>query len=340
MFFAKTPEKEEQKILNVYKNVSENGFTSYYASQTSRESSDEKVGQYICDDHNCKDYYATSNNVLIYDKEYIVYNYIKNLKTKVSLGNSNYSSVELVEFDNQAYGLIVRKNDESAYYSLKENKYTTDFVYDIISSDKEMINKGYALASAYNEEKASFYVLNVSDGKVLLSSNTIIESINNGSNVYFLVLTAESNSQIYNSNFELLFDGKSYNQYAVASNGSIVVANAKDTYYTKYDAVKKSYVNSKKYKSVNLILEDQVIVTDSKGYLTIVDFEDKIISKVVKMTNKLVFNSNHSYKNEEGIHLFVVTGNTENKLGICDKYLYNFSTKLVTKEYFGECGVY
>jgi hypothetical protein len=218
-----------------------------------------------------------------------------------------------------------------AYYSLKDNKYNIDFNYNSIFFTKEMYEKGYAITSIYdiNKQNYNYFIVNINAGEELLTSELKIDSISNNEILYFLQYVDETNSKIYNSNLQLLFNGNTFNQHIISNDGNIIVANVKDSVFSKYDSEGKLIRNSRRYKSIEQIMEDYVIVIDN-NYFKIVDYNGKVISNILKYNDNIQFDNTKSYKNENIIVLYF--SRNENNSKICEKYNYNIITNEIITE--------
>ena len=103
---------------------------------------------YKCEDSNCKAYGTDkdSKSVIIYDKEYFIYDYSNKNKTTLNIDKKDYKDI-IIAKDNVA----VKENDKFALYDYKNNKYISEAIYDGILN-KDDIYGAYYYSSKYNEK--------------------------------------------------------------------------------------------------------------------------------------------------------------------------------------------
>lgn len=318
-----------KKVFNIYKDNSEYPalLSDYYVFDVNHSSKDTKAGEYNCKNNDCEYYFIAGENIAIYDGDYYIYNFIENTLTKVNLGKERFQSIELLELDEKLRGMIVSKEDKSAYYSLSEKKLVTGFSYDNIwMTNIDMYNDGYMFArkDTNDPNKSIYYVLDIKTGDVMLDNNGgHIEVISNNGYVYYLFGRNEFNeAKIYNSHFKLLFNGV-HTMYGITNNGSLVAANDGDTVVSEYDSNGRLLSNSKAYKSVNMIMDGAISVIDSDNYLKVVDYSGNVLVTFVEFTNNLYLHTMYSGISKNIGTLVVEDRNIEKgRTGHCRSFNY------------------
>ena len=300
------------------------------------------ISSYNCVLDSCSNYTfdEESKSMVIKDDGYIIYNYEDNKFKKLNIQNAEYSKIQILSYGGKNYGLAIADiNGMYAFYYLKYDKYTTDFKYDGISVEqKRGLPNGKIITSIINNsiyDEINYYVVDYKTGKELLKTDNYTGIIGNGNYLYYYVNYAQEygfDAKIYNSDFKLLFDGNTYEQFGVSSSGNLAIKNKEESTFSIYNKDGKLIKTSKKYKEVGIVMDDYVGVIDDDGYLKIVDYDGNSKVKFIKMTDNYYFHTMISGWNiqdgKEGI--FLVVENTNIETGIKGnglKYYYIPSTK-------------
>ena len=109
----------------------------------------DSVSFYACESFDCKVMGINENNntVIIEDDRYLLFDYINNTYKELDIPVDNYEVMNYV--DNYVY---IKKNGKYSIYSIKDNKFLTDFVYDGIKDNIPDYTVGlYTNNSKYNQ---------------------------------------------------------------------------------------------------------------------------------------------------------------------------------------------
>ena len=100
------------------------------------------IDTYDCSDNTCKVLDIKDKDVLIYDNAYFIYNYVDKHIAMLNIDNLEYQDMKF--FSNN---IIIKNNDKYALYSLNDNKYLSEFIYDGIYKEEGL----YKNTSKYNQ---------------------------------------------------------------------------------------------------------------------------------------------------------------------------------------------
>lgn len=304
------------------------------------ETNYKKKYTYKCNNANCngKVVYEYLNYAIIKDKEYIIYDYLKNKYKEINIDDvdiTNIADVSFLYYDGKIYGYALRNTDDKvAIYNLEKKKLITDFVYNsyFYSESPELIDDNIIVSDDVNQ-----YVLDFNNGKVKFTFNNgaeegdydsyNIEAIGNENHVYYLKNHGfeENNSEILDSNFNKVLEG-TYSQYSVLNNGNILVKSSDNT-FSEYNKDGVLVRESKKYKSVIAIGYEYVAVVDDDNYLKVVNNKGKELAKFTLITDKIYVHELLSgwYKTggKEGLYVVVEDENIDiGTLGRGVEYYY------------------
>ena len=308
-------DKEKWKIsygtspgIMVYEN--ENLVTTIKEGETSNLDGLSFKNTYKCVKEDCKVYdtYYNKKYVLIKDDGYLIYNYKNDLYKSIMLDNMDYNEVSFCAYNNKVYGLFVLNNNGLyAFYSLKDEAFTTDFLYSYINNDNNIIfTKNYFIGAIKSyDESLKYYIVNFKTGEKLIESDVMLGAFGNNKYVYYYKNYSNDlniDAEIYDSNFNLMFDGKRYYDLGVSKAGNIAVSNYDSfSVYNKNGSLIKT---SKNYKQIIIIFNDYVVLVDNDDYLKIVDYDGTVVAKFIKLTDNYVFHKESSkiiYKEDKTI---------------------------------------
>lgn len=300
----------DKSLINIYEDENK---TITFSKDYSLENYELK-NTYLCTSINCKyfDYYYKNSYVIIYDDNYLIYDYKNNRALDLELDKKIYNNIYFCGYKNKVYGLMISNSDNLfAYYSLKENKFLTDFKYDIVLDNENILYKeNKIIVKSSNKEDTNYYVINLDNNKILLSSKNEMSVFNNKDYIYYKVkynLDDKFYFEIYNDDFELVFGDIKYNLFSVSKDGNLVVKNEDDSFslYTKNGNLIKS---SKNYKKILNIVNDYVILIDTDDYLKLVNNDGNVVTKYGKIEDNYVYNYDLSYIDENIIYIIFNNG--------------------------------
>lgn len=285
------------------------------------------LNTYNCDLSYCKSYGFNSSKkeVIIKDDGYVIYNYDKNEVLKLKLPNAEYNSIEFLSYENKNYGLSVSNiNNMYAFYSFKEDRFTTDFMYtNIFTSESAGLAKGNISASIVennNYDAAKYYIVSYESGEIKKESNVYLGSFGNGKNVYYYENFAEMDGYdaiIYNGSFKEVMGEEKYEAFAVTTSGNLIIKNKDENTFSIYTKDGRLVKKSKEYKQVGVVSNDYVSVIDTDDYLKIVDVDGNVVAKFIKMNDNYVFHTMLSgwYEENDKNGIYLVIENTDIEYG-------------------------
>lgn len=277
-FVWKVQEKTD-KYLDIYLNNesymvinNENSLTSDY----------EKVGTYYCSNNSCEVINYKNNYGVIKDGEYYIYDLKSNKKKLLNL--NIIKDAEIFFDDDKLSGLFVKDNEEKyGYYSIEKNKLLSAFIYNSI---KETKVKNYILASIESSE----YLIDYNNFDIKITAeDSSIKAYKTNNNLYYIVTNKNSESNIYNENFEILFDNEYLKEFGISSNGSIVLRKDNNS-YSVYNNDGLLIKSSKNYKDVNKIMDNYILVIDTDDDLKLIDYDGNVINNLLTITDNIVIN--------------------------------------------------
>ena len=279
---------------------------SYYSSIISDASEYKEVNTYYCEKDGCKvvkqdDYdqgiYDKAGLVVIYDGNYVIYDFINDVSTEVKLSGikkSDIKNLQLITNDIDVLGYILTdNNDKTAIYNIKLNKLITDYKYDKHYSNNNYIdyNKGYVSEYYTNGDKSYSVLIDFNTGKEVITEESgdayiSIEEIGKNKYIVFSYGPDPGLYNIYNLSFKNIVKETSY--YGYDENGNIAYESNNKFYVV--DKNGNNIYTSKTYKEESVKpVNDYVIVIDDDNYLKLLSYTGKEIHKFVKFTNDMTF---------------------------------------------------
>ena len=254
---------------------------------------------------------ATGNFALFHDGEqYVIYNYVtgeeKNIKFENYISGYKYScddydedeeddetehicgdyiNFELVA-DSKLWGFVV--NDgyysedceeekgtdghyETAYYSLKKNKYTTEMT----ACRSLVVKEGYIISYNNLTKEEKFYDY---DGNPLSPTTKILKRLDN-TNFYYL--SGIYGDYFYNKNGKPIFAGKLAKNYTSSKNNNLLVV--KDNKLVEYNINEKVVYESEKYDDLLILKDGYIAAIDKDRMLKIIDNKENVIHEFEKV---------------------------------------------------------
>ena len=277
------------------------------------------LNEYKCLNSNCTafDYNLNNNHILIKDDGYVIYDYKTNLYKKITNIDNDYLDIKLLYFKNRDYGLALKNSTNNyAFYSFKENKVATEYIYnDILTNEASYLNDCF-IATTILDDKTIYNIVNYNNNAVIAESNDKIRSTGN-KNVYYY-LEENARYKFYNDNFVEINAGDTYSLYGITSMDNLVVSK-NNINFAIYNKNGKLIKESKPYKQIYAIVDKYVIVNDNDNELKIIDFDSNVVKKVLPLNDSIDFISGE-YKNE------IISIDIFNKLE-SKKVRYSYSLK-------------
>lgn len=327
-----------------------------YSKLVGLESKDDNFanikGIYMCSSKECE--YILSDddeNLLIFDEEYIIYNYKtrKKIKTgiKIKTNVDNGEETNVVFYKNKAIGFTIGNSKKTSYYSLKDKKILYEvegnieiYNYTTNTSYEKYIKNGYFVNSYGIKNEDNYYckssLININTGKKI--KNTEIngmyyydEKINHNAVINYC---DDETRNLINNN-EFIFE-KNYN-YLKKYNDVIYAFNINDNYYIKYN-LKTKEIKKKEINYKLLDIYENYILINKNNNIVVTNYnnkEIKIIDKIDINTKYLIDNS--GYIEAHGDNKAGVYFKFEKEDDICYKYYYNYKQN-ETKKIEYECG--
>jgi len=333
-FLKKNKLEEEKKVLLIYKGNNETT-SNYYIALEKRNSQDTLIKEYLCQDKECKHFILTENNVFLYDGKYYLYNFIKDKKEEIKIDATKYKNFKILEIEGTAHGLLVYQDVKKVtYYSLKEQKLISKFIYnDLWIPNEEMLKAGYIFANKEREDKREFqqYVLEINSGKVMLDRDDSFGMLSKNGEIYYLFEKDNLDQvKVYNSKFKLLFAGKkhSLHKMMITDKGNLLVVDNQEGMIEEYNPNGKLVTTSDAYQEIFLISDNIICLVDQDGYLKAIDNKGKEITTFLEFTSKLKFHPLTSFIAKGKIQLVIEdTTLKEGNKGYCRSYSYELETK-------------
>lgn len=309
-------------------------------------------GMYFCENKKCESEISDDDkHLLIFDNEYIIYNYKTKEKIKTGIKTKRNMSkgeeVNPVFVDDKVIGFTIGHNGKTSYYSIQDKKILYEvegnieiYNYNTNSSYEKYIKDGYFVNSYGEKNDDNYYckssLIDINTGKKM--DNTEIEGV-----YYFdeilkhnaIINYCNNNSKNLIDNNKLIFD-KNYNCFK-KYNDKIYAFNINDNYYMEYNLItKKITKKGVNYKLLDIF--DKYILISKNDNIVVIDYNNKelkIIDKIEENTKYLIDNSGYIEKhgnNPAGIYF-----KFEREDDICYKYYYDYSSN-ETKKIEYECG--
>ena len=327
-----------------------------YSKLVALESKDDNFsnikGIYICKSKKCESEISDDDkHLLIFDNEYIVYNYKTKEKIKTGIKTKRNMSkgeeVNSVFIDDKVIGFTIGHNNKTSYYSLKDKKVLYEvegnieiYNYTTNTSYEKYIKDDYFVNSYGNKNEDNYYckssLINIKNGKKI--NNTEINGIyyyDEELNYNALIDYCNNNSKNLIENNKLVFD-KNYT-YLKKYNDRIYAFNINDNYYMEYNLKTKEKIKREIYNKILDIYENYILINKNNN-IVVTDYnnkEIKIIDKLDNNTTYLIDNSGYIEahdNNKAGIYF-----KFEKEDDVCYKYYYDYKNNESKKiEY--ECG--
>ena len=292
-------EKTTGKIIN----------QSYY-SFNKENTGEELVGTYECYNNDCVayDYDDINNAVLVHDGNYFLYDLGTGNKQDLDLGNTVYNNIRLIKDDNKIYGLsITNDSDKYAFYSIKSNKFLTNFEYSSMYSLNSLLNKNYFIGEKFNNGSTTTYIMSIIDGsivKTIPGSSSFTECIVNNVVYYYSYLGSgelDYRQYIYNSNFDKIINGQDIYSAVVNKDNTISVLTNNNKNYYIYDLNGNLLRTSEEFKKVVIILQDYVVVVTKNNHLNVLTKDGQLLKTLAEITdNNTVHSMLSGWYNENG----------------------------------------
>ena len=283
------------------------------------------LNEYKCLNSNCTvlDYNINNNHIIIKDEGYVIYDYKTNLYKKIANIDNYYLDVKLLYFENKDYGLALKNyTNNYAFYSFKENKVTTEYIYnDILTNEASYLNNCF-IATTILDNKTTYNIVNYNNNTIIGKSNNKIKSIGN-KNVYYY-LEENGHFKFYKDNFQEISENDTYALYGITNMGNLVVSRD-NTSFAIYNKNGKLIKESKPYKQIYAIVDKYMIVNDNDNELKIIDFDSNVIKKILPLNDFIDFISGE-YK-DETINIDIFNKLENKKI----KYSYSLKNKTINE---------
>ena len=240
------------KTLNFYSS-SDNSFVS-----TEDTLNEKLIGKYQCYSDNCKVYSGSvdTNEVIIYDEDYIIYDCMQEQAKKLHL--NEFSSINFLVYNYKSYFLqVFNEYGFFAIYSLEKNEFVTDFKYMTLVSENSVSLKYNKLIAKIDDKNI---LINLENGEELFETTNDFNTIENDKYIYYYE-KKEDGYNIYNSNIKMLFELKTDAIFSVSKSGNLVIKNDDET-FSMYNNKGVLIKNSKKYDKVSFLIKDYEVVID------------------------------------------------------------------------------
>ena len=328
--------------------------------------SDEENGSYYSlvnkEEYKIDKYYSSYKNYYIFkdDDKYFEYNIIDDTATTLPLENKEYEYINYISYSDKLYGYIFKEdNDKLSFYSLKDKKITLkDIPADQIDyfnlsdcSKASLIDNNivinnilynYSTKEIIHDFNSQLLPIDIDDYE---GEKYSIVSYGNEKAIYYFAsnegYSDDENVYIFNENFELMFSGQKFIMYDVTDDGNLILVDETPEYdpttYKIYDKEGKLIFTSKKYNSIVTLSNGYIAVVDADDYLKLLDYDGNLVTKIVKITDKLTIHpylsGYYDYKGIRGIYIVVAdsTITTESDAGYGYEYYYDIDTKKVGK---------
>lgn len=284
------------------------------------------LNEYKCFSSDCKsyEYNIYNNHIIIKDKGYIIYDYKTNLYKKITGLEGNYLNLKLLYFNNEDFGIALMDSyNNYAFYSLKESKVKTDYIYEDILTNEASYLEGCFIGITVLDNKVLYNIINYNNGDIVGISDKRIGTIGNKNSIYYYTEENINNNikfKIYNDKFNEIRKDSIYSLYGVTNAGNLV-ASEDNLNFAIYNKNGKLIKESKPYKQVYLIINKYIIVKDNDNILKIIDFDSNVIKKVTSINDSMDFISGE-YMSKDKLINIIIFDNNENK-----KILYSYSLK-------------
>lgn len=313
------------------------------------------LGNYVCSSIDCHNgannsgyYNSNYPNVVIYDNEYLLYNYDTKAKTKLNISGNDIDTINLLKTNsnkNNYNGAFVtkgeRENARTAIYDLGHNKYVTDFdflYYNFYYVDNDLLlaYDGYDSAAKVFSLK-NLELVNDSTNIQLMSGQTSITKIQfkNSSKAMYSFNNLKSGAKyLLDNSLNPWLSEINYMNYALNSDDSFTIKDNNNLHnYYIYNLDKKQ-TKSKDYTAIIDLLTDYVVVNDNNK-IKIIDYKEKNEYVLFEINNNMAFAYNTSNVIKDGyIEFNVVNEPTVEYFNDYPStvYRFNFADKKISKQ--------
>lgn len=260
-------------------------------SYTFNEPSEDKtvLSHYICNTNDCNLYVSDNYFAVIRDDKYY---YVYNVKTGNIINSfskeEKYSVTSIVTKNNFPSGVILQYHKDSktrvSYY---------DFYYGKETIDDKMCDYIYKSISdnyLYCSKDGSTNLVNTKGELIKEEINNSV-SDDNG-NVYFYESHHTSQGllvkKLYDKDFNVIYteknDDEKLQYYNLIPDGDSITFATNKKFYT-YNGNSKSYESKEEYKEIYRIFNNHAVV-NKDGYATIIDYNEKVITTLCKLTTE------------------------------------------------------
>ena len=311
---------------------------NYFDGENQDISSPNTVATYYCIFSDCKGKYIIDDApfAIIKDgKKYVIYNYKSNMYKNLKI-TEEVSMFDILYYDSEVYGIIVG-NDNNKYkiYSLKLNKYLSDYKYTNYENNSASLLKGYVLLINNNDENSNYDIINLNDGSTNTYSNSVYSDSYKGfskgdkNNIFYLIPKIYDEYYKYdliNSNFKTIAT-TDYKFLELDSRGNVIVIQNNNQIVT-YNNEGKTIKTSKYYKNIIMLFKGYMFVVDTDNYIKLIDFDDNIVSIMGINNENYIYHTDLSgwYKkdNKDAIYLSIENASSDEEEGF--EYYYIPST--------------
>lgn len=326
-----TPNGESLK-MNIYYDEKNNLYEviNEFDSYNYNLSSYKLINSYRCSLESCESYQADddSKKVIIKDDGYYIYDFINNKAKKINVPEAYYKNVEILSYSNKIYGLsFANINDKYAFYSYDKEKFITSFDYDnILSNEKNCLINGNFIVTKNNK----FYVINYNSLKILKESDNYIGTFGTNEVTYYYENYSDeetSESLIYDSSFKKILKNNLYKLYSNSKKGNLIVKNPKKESFIIYNKNGVKIKESKVYKEVLDIINENIIVVDNDNYLKVVDIDGNIKASIMEFNNNSAYDKSSSKVIDNKIYFKIMNMDEEEN----NYKIYYYDTKSMKK---------
>ena len=301
------------------------GDSKKYYYITKNEQSESLLATYNCYDSNCigYDYSEATNQFLLYDGAYYLYDFNNNKRRTIDLGDKIYRSIGFVETSNKIYGLSVYSEEGCSFYNYELGKYiTSNDAYSGIYSLDSLLENNYILGEKKNASDNNImdtYLIDLNTGNVeknFLKMQHFHENINGNTIVYSASDAYDligSPNYLFDRDFNLIIE-TSHGHYSLNSNDTITVLKNKK--YEIRDLKNNLIYASREYDEI-IAVSDYVVVLDDEKKLKVLDLNENEIAVLSTLKGNYQVHSMISgwYKENKKEGIYVVVENKDIPFG-------------------------
>ena len=277
------------------------------------------VDEYDCESYGCKgyDFNKSTNEAIIYDGNYYLYNINTKAKKQINLGNEKYQNIYYINNGSKVYGLVLTTykivNDVSVttakFYNFSSQEFlnTVNEYQSIYTVDSLLAND--CLFADRKRENSSYHYTDVIDfntGEVIKTFSDVSTFTENKIGYTAYVYGQSSNIQIYDRDFNYIIETKD-REYGINSDNTITLI--KDKHFEVVNLNNELLYTSKDYNQIIIAVEDYVAILDEDKNLKILDLKENELATLVKITENLNIHSYisgwYSENGKNGIYIVV-----------------------------------